>query len=346
MNNLQIISGVKCYEENGTAYLRLEDVARGLGFTDSSKNGEYVRWARVDKLLGDIGFATSGERPDYIPENIFYRLAMKAKNETAEKFQALVADEIIPSIRRTGGYIAGQKDLSPDELITKALLIAQKTIESQANQISQLQSQNQDLAQKAAYFDDLVDQNTLTTIRETANELNIGQKEFIDFLIENKFAYRKNNGQLRPRVGKSNGLLELKEVRSPRSWWKGLQVFVTPKGRETFRLLCKDLVSKKSKQPSHSGEIKFPCDDNAVTNVTAVAAILNINRLKFFEELVNSGMIIKTQNGYVPDLEYVENGYFVQSEYHDSNTGKVTYSVKITKLGFDFLVEKFHRVKI
>lgn len=85
-----LISGVSCYERGGTAYLKLEDVARGLGFTDVKNGIEYVRWPRVDKYLADLGFATCGERPDYIPENIFYRLAMKAKNETAEKFQALV----------------------------------------------------------------------------------------------------------------------------------------------------------------------------------------------------------------------------------------------------------------
>ena len=54
---------------------------------------------------------------------------MKAKNETAEKFQALVADEIIPSIRKTGGYIAGQEQLTDAELMARALMVAQKTIE-------------------------------------------------------------------------------------------------------------------------------------------------------------------------------------------------------------------------
>lgn len=107
MNTLLSISGVSCYEENGTAYLRLEDVARGLGFTEIAASGnECVRWRTVRKYLSELGIATScdGKLPDYIPENIFYRLAMKAKNETAEKFQALVADEIIPSIRKTGTY--------------------------------------------------------------------------------------------------------------------------------------------------------------------------------------------------------------------------------------------------
>lgn len=102
-----LISGVSCYEQDGTAYLKLDDVARGLGFTQTAKSGnEVIRWERVTKYLAELGIPTSGDGfpPAYIPENIFYRLAMKAKNETAEKFQALVADEIIPSIRKTGGY--------------------------------------------------------------------------------------------------------------------------------------------------------------------------------------------------------------------------------------------------
>jgi len=100
-----LISGVSCYEQDGTAYLKLEDVARGLGFTDTKNGVEYVRWNTVRAYLADLKFSQEVAKDAYIPENIFYRLAMKAKNETAERFQALVADEIIPSIRKTGGYM-------------------------------------------------------------------------------------------------------------------------------------------------------------------------------------------------------------------------------------------------
>lgn len=104
-----LISGVSCYEQDGMAYLKLEDVARGLGFTQTqNKNGvEYtsIRWETINRYLEEIGFPNKLGKDSYIPENIFYRLAMKAKNETAEKFQALVADEIIPSIRKTGSYM-------------------------------------------------------------------------------------------------------------------------------------------------------------------------------------------------------------------------------------------------
>lgn len=103
-----LISGVSCYEQDGTAYLKLEDVARGLGFTQTqNKNGtEYtsIRWERVEQYLAEFGFPHKWGKDDFIPENVFYRLAMKASNPVAEKFQALVADEIIPSIRKTGSY--------------------------------------------------------------------------------------------------------------------------------------------------------------------------------------------------------------------------------------------------
>ena len=132
MNDLQILNvdGIECYEKDGTAYLKLETVARGLGFTTtqniSGKEYTNVRWNRVDEYLKEIGFATCGKRPDFIPENVFYRLAMKAKNEAAEKFQAKVADEIIPSIRKHGIYatdnVINQILDNPDfgiELLTK-----------------------------------------------------------------------------------------------------------------------------------------------------------------------------------------------------------------------------------
>ena len=114
----QTFCGVRGYEKEGVAYLHIEDVARGLGFTQSQvKNGkEYtsIRWERIDAFLADFGFppqvGESGNPHDYyIPENIFYRLCMKAKNEVAEAFQAKVADDIIPSIRKTGSYSVSNK---------------------------------------------------------------------------------------------------------------------------------------------------------------------------------------------------------------------------------------------
>ena len=109
MTDIITIQNVRGYEKDGTVYLNIEDTARGLGFVHNEiKNGvEYstVRWATVNQYLQDFGFANKVAKDDFIPENIFYRLAMKAKNEVAEKFQATVADKILPAIRKHGAYM-------------------------------------------------------------------------------------------------------------------------------------------------------------------------------------------------------------------------------------------------
>lgn len=117
------IHGVDCYEKDGIVYLRLETVARGLGFTDTKNGVEYVRWNTVRSYLADLGFSQEVAKDSFIPENIFYRLAMKAKNETAERFQAKIADEVIPTIRRTGSYSARPMTLAEQALAQAQILV-------------------------------------------------------------------------------------------------------------------------------------------------------------------------------------------------------------------------------
>ena len=93
------------------------------------------------------------------------------------------------------------------------------------------------MAPKAEYFDDLVDRNLLTSFRETAKQLEIKEKAFIAFLMEKKFIYRDKKGKLMPYAEKNNGLFEVKECFNEKTQWSGTQTMITPKGRETFRLL-------------------------------------------------------------------------------------------------------------
>lgn len=191
MNDLQImnISGVDCYEKDGTAYLKLEAVARGLGFTRTADSGnEVVRWERVHKYLGEIGFMPTSGHDDFIPENIFYRLAMKAKNETAERFQALVADEIIPSIRKHGGYIANQENLTPEQIVANALIVAQNIISQKDKQIEQMKP-------KAEFFDAVADSRTAISMNEVSKVLGIkgyGRNNLFEFLRNNGILDRWN----------------------------------------------------------------------------------------------------------------------------------------------------------
>ena len=94
---------------------------------------------------------------------------------------------------------------------------------------------------KVEYFDALVDRNTLTGIRETAKELQWREKDFVSFLLENGFVYRDQKSKLQPYAEQVNeGLFVLKECKSEKSSWSGTQLMITPKGRETFRLLRRD----------------------------------------------------------------------------------------------------------
>lgn len=249
MNEIVNIQGIPCYEKDGVAYLNLETVARGLGFTEKKGDIEYVMWRRVDKYLEELHFGTSAERPDYIPENIFYRLAMKAKNETAEKFQALIADEVIPAIRKHGGYLTPAKVeevlLNPDTIIQLATQLKEsreKAMKLEAVN-SELTVQNQIYKPKADYFDELVNRNLLTSFRETAKQLDIKERVFVGFLLEHKYVYRDKKGKLMPCSKKNNGLFELKEGYNDKTKWSGTQTLITPKGRETFRLLMQGLAS-------------------------------------------------------------------------------------------------------
>ena len=94
---------------------------------------------------------------------------------------------------------------------------------------------------KAEYFDELVDRNLLTNFRDTSKELKVKEKEFINFLIDRKYIYRDRKGQLKPYADKNTGLFEIKEAKNEKTRWVGTQTLITPKGRETFRLLMKGL---------------------------------------------------------------------------------------------------------
>lgn len=248
MNEIMNISGIECYEKDGTAYLKLEAVARGLGFTQTqNKNGtEYVsvRWERVEQYLTEIGFPQKWGKDNFIPENVFYRLAMKAKNETAEKFQAFVADEVIPSIRKHGAYMTPetleQAVMNPDMLIKIATALKEEQDKRKMLEIenSALTVEKQIMQPKAEYFDELVDRNLLTNFRETAKQLGVPPKKFVTFLLEHKYIYRDKKGKLQPyQTYAESGLFDLKECVNTKTGWGGSQTLITPKGRETFRLL-------------------------------------------------------------------------------------------------------------
>lgn len=199
--NTKNICGVDCYEQNGVAYLRLENVARGLGFTRIAASGnEVIMWSRVEKYLEDLGVHTCAH-DDFIPENIFYRLAMKAKNETAEKFQALVADEIIPSIRKNGIY-------ATDNVIDEILNNPDFGIEL----LTKLKKERQARVEAERKNAILTHVNKTYTMTEIAKELNLKSAiQLNKLLADRKIQYNVNGTWVLYSPYSSMGYEEIKQ---------------------------------------------------------------------------------------------------------------------------------------
>ena len=239
MNEMQtfVYSGaeVRTVQKDGTPWFVLKDVCGVLGISkyrdvaerlDSDERGP----VRVDTLGGS-------QEMTCISESGLYNVILRSDKPEAKPFRKWVTAEVLPAIRRSGGYIAGQNDLSPAELMAKAIKVAEQTLAERDARISSLQVQNAIMAPKADYFDELVERNTLTSFRDTAKELGIPPRKFTQFLLDKKYIYRDKKEKLMPYENKNDGLFEVKESFNDKTAWSGVQTMVTPKGRETFRLL-------------------------------------------------------------------------------------------------------------
>ncbi len=249
MNELKIFENptfgqVRIVEREGEPWFVGKDVATALGYANPSKAIlDHVDDEDKAFQMLEVADSQNGNlvKTAIITESGLYSLVLSSKLPTAKAFKRWITSEVIPSIRKTGGYIAGQAELSPEELMAKALMVAQKTLAERDARISALTVENQIMTPKAEYFDDLVDRNLLTSFRETAKQLEVKEKAFIAFLLEKKFIYRDKKGKLMPYAEKNNGLFEVKECFNDKTQWSGTQTMITPKGRETFRLLCQGI---------------------------------------------------------------------------------------------------------
>lgn len=130
---------------------------------------------------------------------------------------------------------------SPEKVMARALQIAEKKISTLTADLSKATVQNTIMQPKSDYFDELVERNTLTNFRETANQLGVGQKALVNFLLKKKYIYRDKKGKIMPYADKNDGLFTIKECFNEKTQWSGTQTLITPKGRETFRLLCQGI---------------------------------------------------------------------------------------------------------
>lgn len=246
MNELQIFHNpefgeIRTIEETGKVLFCGTDVAKALGYKNPTK-------AIADHCKGTVERRANDslgrqQNMNFIPEGDIYRLAAKSELPGAEQFESWIFDEVLPSIRKHGAYMTPetleQAILNPDTIIRIATALKDEQDKRKALEAanSALTVENQIMAPKAGYFDELVDRNLLTNFRETAKQLGVPPKKFVASLLDWKYIYRDKRGKLMPYEDKNKGLFEVKECFNEKTQWSGTQTMVTPKRRETFRLL-------------------------------------------------------------------------------------------------------------
>lgn len=258
MTNIQIFTNpefgeIRTLDQNGEPWFVGKDVAQALGYGDGKSLANAVARHVDDDDKGVTELMTPGgkQQMTIINESGLYSLIFSSKLESAQRFRRWVTSEVLPSIRKHGAYMTQETLqaalLNPDTMIQ---LCQQLKAEQDRNATlsaanSQLTVDKQIMQPKAEYFDELVDRNLLTSFRETAKQLEVGEKVFIQFLLDKKYIYRDKKGKLMPYADKNNGLFEVKECFNEKTQWSGTQTLVTPKGRETFRLLLLKALPKE-----------------------------------------------------------------------------------------------------
>lgn len=203
MNEILQIKNVHGFldKKTGTAWLNAGDVARGFGFTKlETKNGvkyESVRWARVNEYLRSFGFRPNVGEDDFLPENMVYRLGFKASNETAQKFQAILADEVLPAIRKHGAYLTEQKVeeilTNPDTIIKLATQLKQeREARKQAENLNEQNKPKVLFADSVSVADDAILIGALAKLIKQ-NGVDIGQNRLFQKLRD--MGYLIKSGQ-------------------------------------------------------------------------------------------------------------------------------------------------------
>ena len=216
-------------EKDGEFFFIGKEVAEKLGYANT--RDALVRHVDTDDKA-DVVFHDGRQRRNMVSinESGLYSLILSSKLPQAKDFKRWITTEVLPSIRKNGGYLKNQEHMSNEEILANAVLLANHLIAEKEKII-------EDLEPKAKYFDELVNNNLLTNFRNTAKELHIPQKVFIQFLIDKELIYRDKKNRLLPYAKNNKGYFEVKEWCKEGSEAVGIQTFVTQKGRNYLLLL-------------------------------------------------------------------------------------------------------------
>lgn len=176
--------------ENGQSLFNAETVATSLGITQSKNGKEFVRWERVNEYLKNSPQVGKG---DFIPEPMVYKLAFKASNALAEKFQDWLATDVLPTIRKHGMYATDELLNNPDFLIQVATeLKNEKQLRVEAETAKLIAEQQvKELQPKANYYDTILANPSLTPISVIAKNYGMSATKMNTLLHELGVQYKQ-----------------------------------------------------------------------------------------------------------------------------------------------------------
>lgn len=219
MNELQIFNNeefgsVRTITKDNKTYFVGNDVAKALGYSETAKA---IR--THCKGVSEMDIPTNGgvQTMKMITEGDIYRLVIKSKLPQAEKFESWVFDNVLPSIRKNGGYIAGQETLSDEELMSKALLVANNKIKERDAIIERQQSKIEADKPKTIFADAVSTSHTSILVGDLAklicqNGVQIGQKRLFEWLRNNGYLIKSGQSKNMPKQRYvEQGLFEVKE---------------------------------------------------------------------------------------------------------------------------------------
>lgn len=189
MNELQIFNNeefgsVRTITKDNEPMFCLADICKALEIKNATDVAKRLEEDEVTRL--NLG-SQSGET-NFVTESGLYAVILRSDKPNARKFRKWVTSEVLPSIRKNGGYIANQEQMTPEQIVANALIVAQ-------NIISQKDRQIEEMKPKADFFDAVADSKTAISMNEVAKVLNIkgyGRNNLFEFLRNSKVLDRWN----------------------------------------------------------------------------------------------------------------------------------------------------------
>lgn len=217
MNELQIFNNeefgeIRTVTFNDEVWFVAKDVCEALKHTNTTVAMQMLEEDERTKLsLGRAG------ETNCINESGLYTLIIKSNLPKAKKFRKWVTSEVLPSIRKNGGYIAGQESLSDDELMAKALLVAQNKIEERDTLIAEQKRAIEQMKPQKIFAEAVATSHTSILVGDLAklicqNGVQIGQKRLFEWLRNNNFLIKSGASRNMPQQRfVEQGLFEVKE---------------------------------------------------------------------------------------------------------------------------------------